>query len=58
VSQEILKQKLFNMLDECNAQLSKYKELRSNGLSKDEVFEAMYSAKKKVILEIIELLSK
>lgn len=58
MNHETLKQTLFKMLDECSVLLSKYKELRSNGLSKDEIFESVYSAKKKVILQIIELIDK
>jgi hypothetical protein len=53
---ETLKKKLFELLDECNEHLSKYKELRSNGLSKDEVFEAIHNTRKQVLSEILDLI--
>jgi hypothetical protein len=52
-----LKKRLFEMLDACNEQLAKYKELRAKGLSKDDVFEAIFDARKQVLTEILELIS-
>ena len=54
---DILKKKLFEMLDACNDQLAKYKELRAKGLSKDDVFEAIFDSRKQIITEILELIS-
>lgn len=45
------------MLDDINEQLSKYKDLRANGLSKDDMFEAILNARKQVVTDILELVS-
>jgi hypothetical protein len=54
---DLLKKKLFDMLDDCNDQLSKYKELRARGMSKDDVFEAIFNTRKQTISEILDLIS-
>ena len=53
---ETLKKKLFELLDECNDQLSKYKELRAKGLSKDDTFEAIVNTRHKTLSEILEII--
>lgn len=55
---ETVKKRLFEMLDECNDLLSRYKDLRSKGLFKDEVFEATWNTRKQTISEILDLVSK
>ena len=57
LDQEILKKKLFEILDECNEYLGKYKDLRAKGLSKDDVFEAIYNTRKQITAEILEFIS-
>ncbi len=54
---ENLKKKLLDMLNECSASLAKYKELRNNGLSKDDIFEAIYNTRKQTINELLELIA-
>lgn len=54
---ETLKKKLFEMLDECNEHLSKYKDLRAKGMSKDDVFEAIYNTRKQTLAEILEIVA-
>lgn len=56
LDKETLKKKLFEMLDECNTYLIKYKELRSKGLASDQIFEATYNTRKQTISELIELI--
>lgn len=46
------------MLDECNELLSRYKDLRAKGMSKDEAFEATWNTRKQTIAEILDLVSK
>jgi hypothetical protein len=58
LTNEALKIKLFNMLDECNEQLSKYKELRSKGMMPDKTFEAILSTRKQVISDILDLITQ
>lgn len=58
LDKETLKKKLFDMLNECNDQLSKYKELRAKGLSKDDTYEAILSTRQRTLSEILELISK
>jgi len=53
---EILKTQLFKMLDDINADLSKYKELRDNGLAADTTFEAVNNAKKQLLTTILDML--
>lgn len=55
---ETVKKKLYDMLEECNELLSKYKDLRSRGMSKDEAFEAIWNTRKQTISEILDLVSK
>jgi hypothetical protein len=55
---EIAKQKLFDMLNEYNEQMSKYKELQASGMHKDPVFEAILNARKEVITIILDILIK
>ena len=45
------------MLEDVTEQLSKYKDLRAQGLSKDEMFEAILNTRKQVIADILELVS-
>lgn len=45
------------MLNTCDVILAKYKELRAQGLSKDDSFEMMLDSRKKTILEIIEIIN-
>lgn len=54
---ETVKKKLFEMLDNCNEILSNYKDLRSKGMSNDEVFEAIWNTRKQVVAEILEIIA-
>ncbi len=56
LDKEALKKKLFVMLDECNEHLGKYKDLLAKGMSKDEVFEAIYNTRKQTIAELLEII--
>lgn len=58
INNEQIKKKLFDMLNDCNEQLIKYKELIGKGMSNDKIFEAIYSSRKQVILDILELINK
>lgn len=55
---EAVKKRLYDILEECHEILCKYKDLRANGMSKDEVFEATWNTRKQTTTEILELLSK
>lgn len=55
---ETVKKKLYDMLEECNELLSKYKDLRAKGMSKDETFEAIWNTRKQTASEILDLISK
>ena len=55
---ETVKKRLYEMLEECNELLSKYKDLRAKGMSKDEAFEATWNTRKQTIAEILDLVSK
>lgn len=55
---ETVKKKLLEMAEECNVILSRYKDLRANGLSKDDIFEAAWNTRKQTIAEILDLVSK
>lgn len=55
---ETVKKKIFEQLDECNELLSKYKELRSKGMSKDDVFEAIINTRKQTLSDILDLITK
>lgn len=55
---QTIKKRLFELLEECNDQLGKYKELRDKGLAKDEVFERIVSARKQIVSDILDLVSK
>lgn len=55
---ETVKKKLLEMLEECNVLLGRYKDLRANGLSKDDIFEATWNTRKQTIAEILDLVSK
>lgn len=55
---ETVKKRLLEMIEECNVILSRYKDLRANGLSKDEAFETSWNIRKKTIVEILDLISK
>lgn len=55
---ETVKKKLLEMLEECNVILSRYKDLRTYGMAKDETFEATWNTRKQTTAEILELLSK
>lgn len=54
--QEIIKSKLFKMLDEYNDILSKYKELRAKGMAQDEIFETLWNTRKQVTSEILDII--
>jgi hypothetical protein len=56
LDKETAKKHLYEMLDTCNELLSKYKELRAKGMSKDDIFEAIWNTRKQTITEILELL--
>jgi len=58
LDKETVKKKLYEMLENCNELLSKYKDLRSKGMSKDETFEAIWNTRKQTISEILDLVSK
>lgn len=58
LDRETVKKKLYEMLEECNEHLSKYKNLRSAGMSQDETFEAKWNTRKQTISEILDLVSK
>lgn len=53
---EQLKNKLFDLLNQCAEQLSKYKELRANGMSKDDVFESILNTRKQTLNEVLEMI--
>ena len=55
---ETVKSRLYEMLQECNEFLSKYKDLRAKNMAQDEVFEATWNTRKQTISEILDLLSK
>lgn len=55
---ETVKKRLYEMLEECNEFLSKYKDLRAKGMSRDETFEATWNTRKQTIAEILDLMSK
>lgn len=58
LDKETVKKKLLDMLNDCNEQLGKYKELRAKGLAKDNTFEAVLDTRKHIIAEVLELISK
>lgn len=58
LDKETVKKKLYDMLEECSDILSRYKDLRSKGMSKDEVFEATWNTRKQTIAEILDSISK
>lgn len=46
------------MLEDYTDQLGKYKELRAKGLSKDDAYENILNAKKQVITEVLEFITR
>lgn len=58
LDKETVKKKLYDMLEECSDILSRYKDLRGKGMSKDEVFEATWNTRKQTIAEILDSISK
>lgn len=56
LDKEVLKNKIFDMLDSCNEQFGKYKELRSNGLSQDLMYESIINTRKQILSEILEFI--
>lgn len=57
LDKETVKKKLFEQLDECNDLLGKYKELRSKGMSKDDVFEAIINTRRQTLSDILDLIT-
>lgn len=57
LDKDLLKNKLFDMLDRYNGQLSKYKELREGGLAKDDTFELIIAARKEVVSAILDIVN-
>lgn len=55
---ETVKKKILEMLEECNVILGRYKDLRAQGMSKDDTFEAIWNTRKQTAAEILDLISK
>lgn len=56
LDKETVKKKIFILLEDCNEQLGKYKDLRSRGMAQDETFEATLNTRKQTLAEILEMI--